>query len=281
MKKYLFLCLAAVAFMACSNDDDNIFPTNQKVVESLLTQYPSAQNISWGRAWGYWVAEFERSENDIMVECEAWFSNDGVWYLGVSNIPYTSLPTTVQNSFSTSQYGQWFIDEVDMVERYDSEVVYAIEAEIDNINTANEVILYYTPEGILIRSVLNGAEPDYRPIILGEQITNYISTHYPSATTIDIAAATDITEVDIMDNTTLRKIYFDNKQEWLMTASRIASTDLPDIVIETIAASQYATWEIVEAEAIENPDGEYYQVTLAGEGEQVVMKINIEGRILQ
>jgi hypothetical protein len=168
-----------------------------------------------------------------------------------------------------------------MIERYDSNVVYAIEAEIDNINTANEVILYYTPGGILIRSVLNGAEPDYRPIILGEQITNYISTHYPSATAIDIAAATDITEVDIMDNTTLRKIYFDSKQEWLMTASRIASTDLPEIVIETIAASQYAAWEIVEAEAIENPDGEYYQVTLAGEGEQVVMKVNIEGRILQ
>jgi hypothetical protein len=66
-----------------------------------------------------------------------------------------------------------------------------------------------------------------------------------------------------------------------MTASRIASTDLPEIVIETIAASQYAAWEIIEAETIENPDGEYYQVTLAGEGEQVVMKINIEGRILQ
>ena len=56
---------------------------------------------------------------------------------------------------------------------------------------------------------------------------------------------------------------------------------MPEIVIETIAASQYATWEIVEAEVIENPDGEYYQITLAGEGEQVVMKINIEGRILQ
>ncbi len=280
MKKILFLTLVISALVGCDNDD-NLFPTNQKVVESLLTQYPSAQGVSWGRAWGYWVAEFERSENDIMVECEAWFSNDGVWYLGVSNIPYTSLPIAIQNSFSTSQYGQWFIDEVDMIERYDSEVVYAIEAETDNINTADDVVLHYTPDGILIRSILNGAEPDYRPIILGEQITNYISTNYPAATTIDIAAATDITEVDIMDDTTLRKIYFDGKEAWLMTASRITVAELPEIVIETIAASQYATWEIVEAEVIENPDGEYYQVTLAGEGEQVVMKINIEGRILQ
>ncbi|MBR2628705.1 MAG: hypothetical protein IKD24_03375, partial [Alistipes sp.] len=66
MKKYLFLCLAAVTFMACNDDDDNIFPSNQKVVESLLTQYPSAQNITWGRAWGYWVAEFDRAEDEIM-----------------------------------------------------------------------------------------------------------------------------------------------------------------------------------------------------------------------
>ena len=207
MKKYLFLCLAAVAFIACSNDVYNIFPTNQKVVESLLTQYPSAQNVTWGRAWGYWVAEFDRAEDEIMVECEAWFSNDGVWYLGVSNIPYTSLPIAVQNSFSTSQYGQWFIDEVDMIERYNSEVVYAIEAETDNINTADDVVLHYTPDGILIRSILNGSEPDYRPIILGEQITNYISTNYPAATTIDIAAATDINEVDIMDTLDLANDY--------------------------------------------------------------------------
>ena len=216
-----------------------------------------------------------------MVECEAWFSNDGVWYLGVSNIPYTILPIAIRNAFAVSDYSQWFIDEVDMIERYDSEVVYAIEAETDNINTADDVVLHYTPDGILIRSILNGAEPDYRPIILGEQITNYISTNYPAATTIDIAAATDITEVDIMDDTTLRKIYFDGKEAWLMTASRITVAELPEIVIETIAASQYAAWEIIEAETIENPDGEYYQITLAGEGEQVVMKINIEGRILQ
>ena len=281
MKKYLFLCLAAVAFMACRNDDDNIFPTNQKVAESLLTQYPSAQNISWGRAWGYWVAEFDRAEDEIMVECEAWFSNDGVWYLGVSNIPYTILPIAIRNAFAVSDYSQWFIDEVDMVERYNSEVVYVLEAESDGPETAGEVDLYYTADGILIRSIVNGAEPDYRPIILGEQITNYISTNYPAATTIDIAAATDITEVDIMDDTTLRKIYFDGKEAWLMTASRITVAELPEIVIETIAASQYAAWEIIEAETIENPDGEYYQITLAGEGEQVVMKINIEGRILQ
>lgn len=280
MKKYLFLILAAAMLVGCDNDDA-IFPSNQKVVESLLTQYPSAQNITWGRAWGYWLATFDRAENEIMVECEAWLSNDGVWYLGVSNIPYTSLPTAVQNSFSTSQYGGWFIDEVDMIERYDSEVVYAIEAEIDNIDTANDVVLYYTPDGILIRSILNGIEPDYRPIILGEQTTNYISTNYPAATIIDIAAANDITEVDVMDGTTLRKIYFDGKQEWLMTESRISAEELPEIVMQTIADSQYAAWEIIDAELVENPDGEYYQVTLAGESEQVVMKVNIEGRILQ
>lgn len=281
MKKYLFLCLAAVAFMACSNDDDNIFPTNQKVAESLLTQYPSAQNISWGRAWGYWVAEFDRAEDEIMVECEAWFSNDGVWYLGVSNIPYTILPIAIRNAFAVSDYSQWFIDEVDMVERYNSEVVYVLEAESDGPETAGEVDLYYTADGILIRSIVNGAEPNYKPIILGEGITTYLTENYPTAVVIDIESSTGITEVDVMDDTTLRKIYFDGKEAWLMTASRITVAELPEIVIETIAASQYAAWEITQAEYVENPNGAYYQVTLASEGAQEVMKINIEGRILQ
>lgn len=281
MKKYLFLCLAAVAFMACSNDDDNIFPTNQKVAESLLTQYPSAQNISWGRAWGYWVAEFDRAEDEIMVECEAWFSNDGVWYLGVSNIPYTILPIAIRNAFAVSDYSQWFIDEVDMVERYNSEVVYVLEAESDGPETAGEVDLYYTADGILIRSIVNGAEPNYKPIILGESITTYLTENYPTAVVIDIESSTGITEVDVMDDTTLRKIYFDSKQAWLMTESRISVAELPEIVMETIAASQYAAWEITQAEYVENPNGAYYQVTLASEGAQEVMKINIEGRILQ
>lgn len=281
MKKYLFLCLAAVTFMACNDDDDNIFPANQTVVESLLTQYPSAQNITWGRAWGYWVAEFDRAEDEIMVECEAWFSNDGVWYLGVSNIPYTTLPAAVQNAFSTSEYSQWYIDEVDMVERYNSEVVYVLEAESDGPNSDNEVDLYYTSDGILIRSIVNGTEPNYKPIILGESITTYLTENYPAAVIVDIASSTGITEVDIMDGTTLREIYFDGKEAWLMTESRITVAELPEIVIETIAASQYAAWEITQAEYVENPNGAYYQVILTGEGGQETMKINIEGRILQ
>lgn len=279
MRKYLFLFLAAAAFCGCDNDD-NLFPSNQEVVESLLTQYPSAQDVTWARAWGYWVAEFNRADGEIMVECEAWFSNDGVWYLGVSNIPYTTLPTAVQNAFATSQYAQWFIDEVDMVERYNSEDVYVVEAEMDEGNEANDVDLYYTADGTLIRAIMNGAAPDFRPIILGDTVTAYLAENYPSATIIDVSSSTDITEVDVMDGVTLRKIYFDSKNEWLMTASRITVAELPEIVMQTIAASQYAAWEIEQAEYIANPDGDYYQVTLESTtGEQVVMKISDEGRI--
>ena len=280
MRKYLFLFLAIATFVGCSNDDDNLFPSNQKVVESLLTQYPSAQNVSWVRAWGYWVAEFDRAYDEIIVECDAWLSNDGVWYLGVSNIPYTTLPAAVQNAFAVSQYSQWFVDEVDLVERYNSADVYVIEAESDEGNEANDVDLYYTADGTLIRSISNGAAPDYRPIILGDAVTSYLSENYPSASIIDVASSTGITEVYVMDGTTLRKIYFDANAGWLMTASNVSVAELPEIVMQTIAASQYATWAIVGAEYVENPDGDYYQVTLESTtGEQVVMKISDEGRI--
>lgn len=280
MKKYLFIFLAAAVMVGCSSDD-TIFPSNQRVVEALLAKYPSAQNVTWGRAWGYWVAEFERAEQEVMVECEAWISNNGVWYLGVSDIPYPVLPTAVQEAFTTSQYSEWFIDEVDMVERYNCQTVYMIEAEIDESNTGNVVALYYTPDGILLRTVANGIEPYYRPIILSDSVTNYITANYPAATIADIASSSGITEVDVMDGTTLRKIFFDNKDNWLMTSTVVAVSDLPEVVNETIAASQYATWEIVLAEMIENPDGTYYQITLAGDDSQTVMKIEANGRILQ
>ena len=280
MKKYLFLILAAAMFVGCDNDDA-IFPSNQRVVESLLTKYPSAQNVTWGRAWGYWVAEFERAEQEVMVECEAWISNNGVWYLGVSDIPYPTLPAAVQEAFNASKYGEWFIDEVDMVERYNSQTVYIIEAEVDESNTGNIVDLYYTPDGILLRTIENGGEPYYRPIILADNVTTYIAENYPAGTIVDIEADASITEVDVIEGTTLYKVLFDSKNNWVMTASRISESDLPDVVMETIAASQYATWEIEQAELIENPDGEYYQITLVGEGNQVVMKIDEDGRILQ
>ena len=168
-----------------------------------------------------------------------------------------------------------------MVERYNSQTVYIIEAEVDESNTGNVVDLYYTPDGTLLRTIENGAEPYYRPIILSDSVTNYLAENYPAGTIVDIATDADVTEVDIMDGTTLRKIYFDGKSNWLMTASRITENELPEVIIETIATSQYATWDVVRVELIENPDGEYYQITLAGEENQVVMKIDADGRILQ
>ena len=133
----------------------------------------------------------------------------------------------------------------------------------------------------MLRTIENGGEPYYRPIILADNVTTYIAENYPAGTIVDIEADASITEVDVIEGTTLYKVLFDSKNNWVMTASRISESDLPDVVMETIAASQYATWEIEQAELIENPDGEYYQITLVGEGNQVVMKIDEDGRILQ
>lgn len=282
MKKYLFLFGAiavALATISCSDDDD-VVPSNSKVTDNFMTMYPNAQDISWGRALGYWVAEFNNVEPLLQTDCTAWFDNDGEWYLTDTDLPPTALPEAVQNAFEIGDYADWFIDEIDMVERYNSQAVYVIEVDNDQAAEDAEIDLYYTPDGTLIKSEEAGSSLDYRPVVLAEATKSYLSQNYPEATIINLSSQIGLTEVDILDGQTFRALFFSKTGEWTLTESHITVAELPDSVMQTIAQSQYAAWEIQQVEMIQTADQLYYQIVLADNTNQTTLKILADGQIL-
>ena len=128
MRKLVAL-FAFAAMVGCSDDDD--FTTvSQQVQNALVSKYPNAINVEWERKYGFLVADFKEPVADnVLVDCEAWFGLQGKWYMSEIDIPYSVLPEAVKTAFEASEYADWYIDDVDMVERESAATLYVIEVE--------------------------------------------------------------------------------------------------------------------------------------------------------
>ena len=125
----LFTMIAAtvcgLTFASCDDDDTiNVSSLPVAIQEEFSTKYPNALIEEWEQKYGYSVVDFRLDG----FEAEAWFGADG-WVMTETDIPYQSLPEAVKASFETSQYANWKIEDVDKVERINTETVYVIEVE--------------------------------------------------------------------------------------------------------------------------------------------------------
>lgn len=191
MKKFLYttltLCLLTV-FYSCDKEENSQLTTDE-VRNTLKSMYPSANDISWEIKNGYIVADFKApaalNPGGRDVEHAAWFDRSGRWYMTETDIPFSLLPDAVKAAFQQSQYSEWIVDDVDMIERENFETVYVIEAESRSAGGENEVALCYSADGILVKT-LTGAnsDNDYGDFItpsFNQQIVDFIENRYPGA----------------------------------------------------------------------------------------------------
>lgn len=278
MKKLFGLCVLA-ALVSCS-DDDGLTPVSQQVQNALINKYPKAINVLWSSRSGYMVADFkDPMADDVLVDCQAWFGGQGKWYMSEVDIPYSALPPAVKTAFEASEYADWYIDDIDMVERESAATLYVIEVEAPNSSEA-EVDLYYTEDGTLVKSVMDGQGDGYMPIAPANSIDAYIAENYPNATVLDYDREGSFTEVDIMDGGILLELYFDAKGEWVRTVTEVRPANLPAAVLEAIGASQYNLWDIDEAEFVVTPNSEYYLLELESGEQEVEIRVTPAGEIL-
>lgn len=279
MKKYLAL-FALAALVSCSDDDDGITQVSQQAQNALSSKYPNATNVVWKSNSGFLVADFKDPATDnVLLDCEAWFSPQGKWYMTETDIPYSALPAAVQTAFEASEYAEWYVEDVDMVEREATATLYIIEAEARD-SDETEVDLYYTEDGTLVKSIVDGSGEGYMPIAPAGSIDQYIGKNYPDAIILDYDREGSITEVDIMDAGVIRELYFDAKGDWLRTTTDVLPANLPQAVLEAIAASDYQLWQIDEAELVVTPSSEYYLVELESGDQEVNLRITPAGEIL-
>lgn len=277
-QKFLFLALAllTMSFVSCNDDDDanwDIVPT--EVRTAFAEKYPSAQKTEWENKGGYKVAEFVHNS----MGASAWFDTSGIWYMTETDIPFNSLPQAVKDAFAASDYSTWRIDDVDMLERKDTEVVYVIEVELQN----NEVDLYYSAEGILIKSVADSDNNDYQnqlPQATPSGIEAFINEKYPQARIIEIERENSRIEVDIIHDNRGKEVVFDLNSQWLYTSWEVRISALPQAVSSIVNNTQYTGYRIDDADFVETSQGSYYLLELEKGNSEIYVKVDERGNIL-
>lgn len=287
------MATAAMLVVGCEKANDGGTTGSEvspQVLEAFSARYPGAQNVSWSVRDGYAVASF--SWNDPATSAStgthsAWFDNQsGFWSMAETEIPYSALPQAVRTAFESSEYATWQIDnEVDVLTR-SGEVepeIYVIEAE----QAGKEVDLYYSPDGVLVKTMADaGPNYDYGDFIPSQPtsgVFEYIAAHYPEARIVDVDRETEGTEVEIIDGGVAREVYFDRNGSWLYTKTEMRRTELPAAVTEAWAGSEYTEtqgYRLDDADYFETAtDGNYYRLELESRNGNVKLKITPEGEL--
>lgn len=277
--KNLFWAATAIlgmAFTSCSDSDDGFtLPNDSPVKATFTSMYPSVTNVTWEQKSTYYVADFRLDA----LETEAWYDGTtGIWYMTETDIPFSALPAAVQTAFNTSEYADWKVDDVDMLQRKDMETVYVIEVEKNNA----EYDLYYSADGTLIKAILDNDNSswNYLPNELPSAISTYITTNYPNARIVETEIESNGTiEVDIINGTTHLELLFTSAGEWIYTKQELTIAAVPANILEILNAS-YPSWEIDDVDYFETAEsGNFYLFELEQGNIDKYVKITVAGEM--
>ena len=275
----LMALMCVIGLQSCS-DDDNQPAVPQEAQRAFAEKYPSATQVEWETKSGYYVADF----HDNSYEASAWFSPDGVWHMTETDIPFACLPELVKSAFEQSEYMSWTVDDVDKLERPDMETIYIIEVEKKSQGSEQEMDLYYSAEGILIKAVadMDGGNDheDLLPSQLPEIILAFINEKYPGSRLVETDMEHGMIEVEIIHDNLSKDVLFDKDNNWVSTSWDIHRSDLPATITQALAESQYSAYTIDDAEYFETPQGNYYLLELEQGEAEVKVKIDPSGKFI-
>ena len=270
---------------SCNKDDVAPAPITPQIQEALLVKYPSATDITWIAKKGYLVADFKLPElretavNNLSNS--AWFDNTGKWYMTETDIPFSLLPAAVKTAIQESEYATWTVDDVDKIERDGTEIIYVIEVETVANGIKTEVDLYYSPDGVLTRKIIDPSVDydyhDYIPSQTTGSIKGFINTNFPNARILEIDRENGMTEVDILDGTICRELLFDASENWIFTKTEMRKANVPNIVIQALNASGYSAYRIDDIDHYKYSDKEFYRFDLESALGDIKVDITPEG----
>ncbi len=292
MKRERFiLMLLACLFVAVGCDKQDFdspveIPVSDKAKMALENMYPEATNITWSQKGEYAVANFSLPASRVKDDnnLTAWFDNGGRWYMTETDILFSELPEAVQADFNASEYNSnsWQLEEVDKLEREGVETIFVIEVEKKENGVEQEVDLYYSSDGVLVKKVVDADKDydyeDYIPSKPIEAIDEYIRVNYPNARIVEIDNEKGMTEVEIIDGRTPRELLFDGTV-WVYTKTEVRKADLPATIVQALEASPYATYRIDDIDYYQTPDKEFYRFDLESAQGDVKIDIALDGTL--
>ncbi len=149
----LGLLMGLFLLTACGNTDNPYLPANPDVITTFDGMYPNAQDVYWSSKGAYYVADCRVNS----VELDVWFNQNAGWVMTEQDIFRSNLPTVVEDSFSTGEYGNWVIDNLtELTFPKSPSIAYLIEVQQGD----KEKALYYTASGVLTL-VVDITDADY------------------------------------------------------------------------------------------------------------------------
>ena len=284
--KHLFItamCICLMTLAGCNKATADNDVINAAAKAELSELYPAATDVEWTSKNGYFVARFNMPATRSAVsghDFAAWFSGTGKWCMTESEITYEMLPEAVKTAFSSCEYAGWRIDDIDKLERAGMEIIYVIEVETRSGKTEKEADIYFSADGIIIKTVLD-EDPDYDyedylPSDIESEIKNLVNGRYPGAVIMDIEYDDNEIEVEIVHERRGKDVYFSIEKTWRRTEWEVRSSELPSAVISRLNAD-YPSWKIDDAEFVETPSGSWYKIELEKGDSEIKVRITPEG----
>lgn len=256
---------------SCSNEDvtgnDNI-PENvsEEILSAFKEKYPDAENVSWTTDDSYAIASFysELSRSNKAANTTAWFYlKDSKWGMTEHDIPFTALPDAVKKAFESSAYATWIVDdEVDVISRDGADLLYIIEAENKADGIDQDIDLYYTSDGILVKEILDAeADDDHTDLMPSKpanDVYSWLEQNYNGARIIEVDFEDDGIEVEFVYNNFKHEALLTTDLTWVYTKADYNRniSAVSQIVADAFKNSEYNSYVI--------DDIEFYQTASNG-----------------
>ena len=280
---FLMMTLVTFGLTSCGDDDDNngggienleAMPTN--IQKAFKNKYPNAKADSWVKKDSYYIVNFTQTRA-LSIQGSAWFTADAVWKMTeCDDDDINNLPSAVINTFKATEFADWKIDDIDIVERAHMQTIYVIEVERDK----EEYELYFLEDGSLIKIVIDDDDDDeYLPEI-PFSILEFLENNFKGFVLLDAEFDDGEYEIEFKLGHIEYEVKFDINFNWLSTECEIEYEDLPQIIRDCIE-QHYPGWEVDEIEVKITSDGMIFEIELENGDDEIEIKINEFGEIIK
>lgn len=183
------------------------------------------------------------------------------------------LPEAAKSHITTT-YPNYYIDDIEYYETNSKGNFYSVEIEGRN---DNDIELYFDENGNVMNSKPNFGDDINGGISAGTAIQAVLDEKYPGAVIKEKGHDDGLTEIEIIHDGIEKDVYFNGKDEWVRTEYETTYNNLPEAVRNYISAN-YSSYEN-EADAVETPAGDWFEIEARKGGAEYDVLINKDGTL--
>lgn len=262
--------------------------------EGYLPQLPEGNIQAWLAASKYKdakIVDMEREDNGTEVELiyegrkvEIFFDRNQQWVYTKTEYGRKAqelVPANILAAVQASeewQNGYNRIDDIDFYETQQAGNYYCFELEG---TFDNDCKVYIDENGQQLTQRPNpGGNEGQSGVPVEGDIQSFIDTRYPGAVIVEKEYDHGLLEVEIRHDNREKTVKFNGSNEWVMTEWEVRTNELPAAVTSAIATNGY-TLDDNEADYVETPDSQWYEVEVRQGRQEVKLYISPDGNILR